>query len=356
MTPGRRRDRDVARARRDGDRVRDGDEARQHERVDDDRLDDPEVVARARVAPLLELEAEEREDDERRRRRRRRSSRRTAARSASACRCRTAGGSSGSRRRRRAHRRSPAAGWSGDAGGTPPSADVGASARDDSRALGRQAGRVTKPGARRACRTRRRRRRDRTSSPSGVTRQRRVPGGAQLGDDRVAPVARVARGRLRPLHDDERAMAGERLAGAAKHRELGALDVDLDQRRAPGSRRGRPGRRGGRPGPRCRRCAAAGGPAAACARAASCCRSSCTGGWSRCPAASATAARTSARVGAGDAAEVALGEVGGGGDRLEGAHRATGAGGADGEPAAVGADVIDGAGRRSRPSARRRAP
>ena len=40
--------------------------ADERERCDDDRLDDPRGSRASRVAPLLELEPEEREDDERR--------------------------------------------------------------------------------------------------------------------------------------------------------------------------------------------------------------------------------------------------------------------------------------------------
>ena len=62
----RRRDGDGARPRPDRHRVGDRDEAREHEGDRGHRLDDAEVVAVAGVAPLLDLEAQEREDDERR--------------------------------------------------------------------------------------------------------------------------------------------------------------------------------------------------------------------------------------------------------------------------------------------------
>ena len=84
---------DLAGPRRHRDRVHDRDEAGEHERVDGDRLDDGEVVARARVAPLLDLETQQREDDERRDDRPRRSSPRTGARSSAARRRRSAVGS-----------------------------------------------------------------------------------------------------------------------------------------------------------------------------------------------------------------------------------------------------------------------
>ena len=128
---GRRRDRRVAGRRALGDGLDERDVARQQQRGDDDRLEDPHVVALRDVAPPLLVEPERGEHEHRAGHDRRRTSPRAGPRSASGSTRgrRSAAGRRASTRARPEPRRPRSGGANDGAGERPRSGSVGASCR-----------------------------------------------------------------------------------------------------------------------------------------------------------------------------------------------------------------------------------